>query len=205
MHFRVSAHPTAAWITQQLREAFPYDQETRYLSLDRDVKYGHEVLTTIHHLGIAPKQITDRSPWQNGVAERFVGTARRDLLDHVIVLNAKHLQRLLARFASYYLNDRTHVFLKKDAPAMRVVEPRPHPATEIIALSASADFIIATLGAARPDDSRSTSPSPRPRRVAGVPMRKAEHRHLCQAVGMIIADTRRGGFERRYCLPFRAA
>ena len=134
MHVRVTGHPTAAWITQQLREAFPYDQAPRYLILDRDAKYGNEVLTAIRHMGIEPKQITARSPWQNGVAERFVSTARRDLLDHVIVLNEKHLQRLLAGFASYYLNDRTHLSLKKDAPAVRVVEPKPHPAAEVIAL-----------------------------------------------------------------------
>ena len=134
MHFRVTTHPTAAWITQQLREAFPYDQAPRYLILDRDAKYGNEVLTAIRHMSIEPKQITARSPWQNGVAERFVSTARRDLLDHVIVLNEKHLQRLLAGFASYYLNDRTHLSLKRDAPAVRVVEPKPHPAAEVIAL-----------------------------------------------------------------------
>jgi transposase InsO family protein len=77
MHFRVTTHPTAAWITQQLREAFPYDQAPRFLILDRDAKYGHAVLTTIRNMNIEPKQITARSPWQNGVAERFVSTARR--------------------------------------------------------------------------------------------------------------------------------
>jgi len=85
-------------------------------------------------MGVIPKQITARSPWQNGVAERFVSTARRDLLDRVIVLNEKHLQRLLAGFASYHLNDRTHLSLEKDTPAVRVVEPKPHPAAEVIAL-----------------------------------------------------------------------
>ena len=118
----------------QLREAFPYDQAPRDLILDREAKDGNEVLTAIHHLGITPKQITARSPWQNGVAERFVSTARRDLLDHVIVLNEKHLQRLLAGLVSYYLNDRTHLSREKDAPAVRVVEPKPHPTAEIIAL-----------------------------------------------------------------------
>ena len=134
MHFRVTSHPTAAWITQQLREAFPYDRAPRYLILDRDAKYGTEVITAIRHMGIEPKQITARSPWQNGVAERSVSTARRDLLDHVIVLNEKHLQRLLAGFASDYLNNRTHLSLKKETPAVRVVEPKPHPAAEVIAL-----------------------------------------------------------------------
>jgi transposase InsO family protein len=88
------------WITQQLRQAFPDDQAPRYLILDRDAKYGSEVLTAIHRLRITPKQITARSPWQNGVAERFVSTARRELLDQVIVLNEKHVQRLPAGFAS---------------------------------------------------------------------------------------------------------
>jgi transposase InsO family protein len=134
IHVRTTGDPTSAWIAQQLREAFPYDQAPRYLILDRDAKYGDDVLAAIRHMGIEPKQITARSPWQNGVAERFVNTARRDLLDHVIVLNEKHLQRLLAGFASYYLNDRTHLSLKKDAPAVRAVESKPHPAAEIIAL-----------------------------------------------------------------------
>ncbi|MCU0222655.1 MAG: transposase [Acidobacteria bacterium] len=80
------------------------------------------------------KQITTRSPWQNGVAERIVSTARAELLDHVIVLTEKHLQRLLAGFASYYLNDLSHLFLEKETPAVRVVEPKPHPAAEVIAL-----------------------------------------------------------------------
>ena len=134
LHFRVTTHPTAAWIPQQLREAFPYDQAPRSLILDRHAKYGHEVLTAIHRLGITPKQITARSPWQNGVAERFVSTARRDFLDHVFVLNQKHLQRLRAGFASYYLNDRTHLALKKDARHLRVVEAKPDPAAEVIGL-----------------------------------------------------------------------
>jgi hypothetical protein len=70
MHFRVTGHPKAAWITQQLREAFPYDQAPRYLILDRDAKYGNEVVTAIHHMHIEPRQITARRSWQNGVADR---------------------------------------------------------------------------------------------------------------------------------------
>ena len=83
-------------------------------------------------MGIEPKQITARRPWQNDVAERFVSTACRDLLDDVIVLNEKHLQRLLVCFASCYVNDRTHSSLEKDAPAMRAVESKPHTAAEVI-------------------------------------------------------------------------
>jgi transposase InsO family protein len=134
IHVRATEHPTAGWIAQQLREAFPCDQAPRHLIFDRDAKCGIEVLAAIRRIGIRAKQITARSPWQNGVAERFVSTARRDLLDHVIVLNEKHLQRLLVNLALYYRDDRTHLSLKKDAPAMRAVEPKPDPAAEVIAL-----------------------------------------------------------------------
>lgn len=133
IHVRATEHPTAAWITQQLREAFPYELAPQHLILDRDGKYGTEVLAAIRHMGIRAKQITAGSPWQNGVAERFVSTARRDLFDHVIVLNENHLQRLLASFRDYYLYDRTHLSLEKDAPATRTVEARPHPDADVIA------------------------------------------------------------------------
>lgn len=125
LHVRVTAHPTAAWITQQLREAFPYDDVPRYLILDRDKKYGDEVLAAIDHMGIHRKSITARSPWQNGVAERWVETARRELLDHVIVLNERHLHRLVTEFVAYYHDDRTHLGLSKGTPTARVVAPRP--------------------------------------------------------------------------------
>jgi len=127
IHVRVTEHPTAAWITQQLREAFPYDQASRYLILHRDAKYGNEVPAAIRRMGVCPKQITARSPWQNGVAGRFVCTARHEFLNRVVVLNAKHLQRLLAEFAGYYLDDRTHLTLAKDAPATRAAESKPDP------------------------------------------------------------------------------
>ena len=101
--------------------------------LNRDGKYGHEVPVAIRRMGIRPKQITARSPWQNGVAERFVGTVRRDLLDHVIVLNERHLQRLLSELVAYYHRDRTHLGLAKQTPAMRSVATRPATADRIVA------------------------------------------------------------------------
>ncbi len=84
-------------------------------------------------MGVWPKQITARSSRQKAVAERFVGTARRELLDHGIVLNEKHLQRLLAEFAGYYLDDLTYLTLAKDAPAMRAVESKPNLQAVIVA------------------------------------------------------------------------
>ncbi len=132
LHVRVTEHPTAAWIIQQLREAFAYDAAPRHLIFDNDKKYGANVLAVIEHLGIRRKQITPYSPWQNGAAERWVATVRRDLLDHVIVLNERHLHRLLSEFVAYYHDDRTHLGLGKNTPSMRVVASKPNGDAEIV-------------------------------------------------------------------------
>src|SRR6202521_947030 len=92
LHFNVTRHPTSGWIVQQLREAFPYDAVPRFLLFDHDAKYGLEVPTAIRSLKIDCVQTSIQSPWQNGVAERWVGSCRRELLDHVIALNARHLK-----------------------------------------------------------------------------------------------------------------
>jgi transposase InsO family protein len=119
LHCNVTRHPTTAWVSQQLREAFPYDTAAKYLIFDRATNFDGDVVNTIKSFGIEPKRISFRSPWQNGVAERFVGNCRRDLLDHVIVFNERHLKRLMAEYIRYYRDDRTHLGLKKQTPAMR--------------------------------------------------------------------------------------
>ncbi len=98
VHFNVTRHPTSAWVTQQLREAFPYDSVPRYLIFDRGSNFSEEVADTIKSFGTQPKRTSFQSPWQNGVAERFVGNCRRDLLDHVIVLNERHMKRLMNEY-----------------------------------------------------------------------------------------------------------
>ena len=133
-HVRVTEHPTAGWITQQVREAFPHDAVPRYLIFDNDKKYGDAVLEVIAHMGIRRKQITAYSPWQNGVAERWVETVRRDLLDHVIALNERHLLRLLSDLVAYYHDDRTHLGLAKATPAMRTASAKQTGDSEIVAL-----------------------------------------------------------------------
>jgi transposase InsO family protein len=95
LYCHVTKHPTSAWVVQQLREAFPYDSAPGYLIFDRGSQFNEEVIDTIKSFGIKPKRTSFRSPWQNGVAERWVGNCRRDLLDHVIVLNERHLKRLM--------------------------------------------------------------------------------------------------------------
>ena len=112
-------HPTSAWIVQQLREAFPYQSAPKFLIFDHDPKYGLEVPAAIRSMKIACLQTSIQSPWQNGVAERWVGSCRRDLLDHVIAMNERHLKRLLSDYISYYHEDRTHLGLEKQTPARR--------------------------------------------------------------------------------------
>ena len=121
LHFNVTRHPTSAWVIQQLREAFPFDSAPGYLIFDRGANFNSEVIETVKSFGIQPKRTSFRSPWQNGVAERFVGNCRRDLLDHVIVLNETHLKRLMSEYVRYYHEDRTHLGLDKQTPAGRVV------------------------------------------------------------------------------------
>ena len=124
LHFNATEHPTSRWIVQQLREAFPEDTAPRYLILDRDRKYEGEVTEVLQSMSSELIRTSYRSPWQNGVAERWVGICRRELLDHVIVFNEAHLRRLVREYLGYYHADRIHDGLGKDTPEMRPVEAR---------------------------------------------------------------------------------
>jgi transposase InsO family protein len=111
LHFNVTKHPTSLWIVQQLREAFPFESSPRFLIFDRDGKYGAEVPLAIRSLKVRPVRTSFESPWQNGVAERWVESCRHDLLDHIIAVNERHLKRLLSDYIRYYHEDRTHLGL----------------------------------------------------------------------------------------------
>ena len=121
VHVGVTANPTATWICQRLREAFPYDRVPRYLIFDRDSKFSSEVVRTLRGMGVKTVRTAYRSPWQNGIAERWVLSARQDLLNHVIVLGERHLSRLLKSYVRYYQEDRCHLALAKDCPVRRRV------------------------------------------------------------------------------------
>ncbi|HEX4155985.1 MAG TPA: integrase core domain-containing protein [Acidobacteriaceae bacterium] len=123
-HCNVTRHPTSSWVIQQLRGAFPYDAVPKYLIFDNGSNFNSDVLESIKDFDIQPKRTSFRSPWQNGVAERFIGSCRRDLLDHVIVINERHLKRLMAEYVRYYHEDRTHLALSKGTPAGRAVANR---------------------------------------------------------------------------------
>lgn len=122
VHCNVTSQPTAAWVAQQLREAFPFDQAPRYLIRDRDGAYGEEVRRCLRSLGIEEVVTAPRSPWQNPYVERLIGTLRRELLDRVIVLGERHLLRLLKSYFEYYHQARCHQALGGNAPEPREVE-----------------------------------------------------------------------------------
>ncbi len=119
LHFNVTKHPTSLWIVQQLREAFPFESAPRFVIFDRDAKYGLEVPAAVRSLTVNPVRTSFESPWQNGVAERWIGSCRRDLLDHIIAVDERHLKRLLAEYIRYYHEDRTRLGLGKGTPDRR--------------------------------------------------------------------------------------
>jgi transposase InsO family protein len=118
----VTAHPSAEWIARQITEAFPWNEAPRYMIRDRDCIYGAVVTRRLRAMGIRDKPIAPASPWQNGFAERLIGSIRRECLDHIIVLGEAHLRRILKSYARYYNETRTHLVLDKDAPLSRTVK-----------------------------------------------------------------------------------
>ncbi len=134
IHFNVTINSTAQWVIQQLRESFPDDSAQRYLIFDNASIFSDGVTEAIKSLGTEPKRTAFHSPWQNGVAERWVGSARRELLDSVIVLNEQHLHRLLRDYVAYYNDERVHTRLR-DAPKRRPVEMRPSSNARVGGLS----------------------------------------------------------------------
>jgi putative transposase len=127
----VTRNPNALWIVQQMREAWPYAAAPKFLLFDRDSKFGSEVLSAARAIGSQPIRTAFRSPWQNGVAERWVESCRRDLLDHVIVINERHLKRLISEYVRYYHEDRTHLGLAKHTPAGRSIGASPRCGSKI--------------------------------------------------------------------------
>jgi transposase InsO family protein len=117
----VTTNPTAEWIARQITEAFPWDDAPKYLIRDRDQIYGAVVTRRLRAMGIRDKPTAPASPWQNGFAERLIGSIRRECLDHIIVLGEAHLRQILKFYADYYNRVRTHRSLDKDAPVSRPV------------------------------------------------------------------------------------
>lgn len=124
LHFNVTQHPTAAWTAQQVVEACPFDLPGRYLIRDNDKIYGTYFQDRVDGVGLEQIRTAFRSPWQNGFAERWIGSLRRDCLDHVIAINERQLRRVVRSYVDYYHEDRTHLGLEKDTPGERPIESR---------------------------------------------------------------------------------
>ena len=118
----VTTNPTAEWIARQITEAFPWNETPQYLIRDRDRVYGNVVTRRLRAMGIRDKPTAPASPWQNGFAERLIGSIRRECVDHMVVLGEAHLRRILPKYAAYYNELRTHRSLNKDAPIHRAVQ-----------------------------------------------------------------------------------
>src|SRR6202011_5323664 len=127
----VTATPTAEWVARQITEAFPWNGAPRHMIRDRDRIYGTVVTRRLRAMGIRDKPISPASLWQNGFAERLIGSIRRECLDHSIVSGEAHLRRILISYAAYYNSVRTHRSLNKDAPIFRPIQQigiiRSHP------------------------------------------------------------------------------
>ena len=117
--FAVTRNPTAEWLARQITEAFPWDSAPKYLIRDNDRAFGVAFKARVRAMGIRDRPTSFRSPWQNGYVERLIGSIRRECTDHLIVFNDEHLRRILAKYATYYNEVRTHVSLGKDAPCTR--------------------------------------------------------------------------------------
>jgi putative transposase len=123
IHFNVTAQSTAKWTAQQVVEAFPYDESPRFLLRNRDGVYGSLFRERVKDMGIEEVLMAPRLPWQNPYAERLIGSIRRDCLDHVIVLNERHLRRILRSNLAYYLCSWTQLSPNRNAPIEREIEP----------------------------------------------------------------------------------
>ena len=135
VHVGVTRHPTDAWVAQQLREATPFDQRPRYLIRDNDAKYGPRFAQLAAASGIAVVRTSIRAPRANAVAERFLGSVRRECLDHLLLIGEAHLRRALGAYVAYFNQDRPHQGLGQRVP--RLAEPlrhARHDVSEIVAI-----------------------------------------------------------------------
>jgi putative transposase len=122
VHIEVTDHPTAIWLSREIAYALPPGGRPTYLIRDNVRAYGAAFRRELLDMGVIDRPIRPYSPWQNGHVERVIGSMRRECLDHIIILNAQHLRRILLEYKDYYNQDRTHLSLGKDTPIHRPIE-----------------------------------------------------------------------------------
>jgi transposase InsO family protein len=118
----VTTNATAEWVARQITEAFPWNEAPRYMIRDRDRIYGALVTRRLRAIGIRDNPTAPGSPWQNGFAERLIGSIRRECMDHIVVFGETHLRRILRSYARYHNDIRTHRPLDKAAPVTRQIQ-----------------------------------------------------------------------------------
>jgi transposase InsO family protein len=133
LHFAVTARPTDEWLSKQMQQAFLYTNVPRFIVRDRDALYGKQFCERLKQIGIQEVLTAPQSPWQNTYVERVIWTIRRECLDHVIVINERHLRGILESYIKYYNRSRTHNSLDEDCPDHRPVEP-PSNGAKIVAI-----------------------------------------------------------------------
>jgi putative transposase len=126
VHVGVTRHPTDAWVAQQLREATPFDQRPRFLIRDNDAKYGSSFARVAAATGITGLRTAHRAPRQNATCERFLGSVRRECLDHLLILGERHLRRMLGEYVAYFNRARPHQGLAQRIPGPPKADT-PHP------------------------------------------------------------------------------
>ena len=134
LHFNVTRHPSADWVVQQLRETFPEAAPYRYAILDHDSIFNVDVIAFLKATGFKPKRTSIQAPWQNGTAERWIGSCRREILDYIIPVSEGHLRRLIRDYVRYHREDRIHDSLNKDTPNRRAIDARPMTDARLISL-----------------------------------------------------------------------
>ena len=173
--FEVTRYPTAEWLARQITEAFPWASAPTYLVRDNDRAYGLVFQRRVRAMGIRDRPISPSSPWQNGIAERLIGTLRRECLDQMLIFGEAHLRRILSAYATYYNQARTHVALQKDAPQYRAVQ-RNGTIIAIPVLSGlhhryARRHILGVQNLRAPEEVRLPSPNPKLEHLVGLKMR----------------------------------
>ena len=133
VHFNITENPTSEWVIQQLRNAFPFDSVPKYLIFDRDPLFSARVRQFIKDMGTKPKQISYKSPWQNGTSERWILSVRNEILNHVIIFTEDQLRDYMKEYISYYNTERCHLSVDRDSPVGREVQQKPSESAKVIA------------------------------------------------------------------------
>jgi transposase InsO family protein len=123
VHVAVTRHPTDAWVAHQLREATPFGNHPTYLIRDNDSKYGPAFARVAEASGITVLRTAYRAPRMNAICERFLGSVRRECLDHLLILGETHLRRALRVYVAYFNGERPHQGLAQRLPAPRASVP----------------------------------------------------------------------------------